>query len=425
LFCEDIAFFCTIEPKKTDKSVKLASGRGIAGSVIFGYTAAMKFATLAVHAGQRPDPQTGAINVPVSLVSTFQMDGIGQLRNGFEYARSDNPSRRAIETTIAALEGGKYCSAFASGQAATTACLNLLEPGDEIVTLPNIYGGTFRLFYNVINKYNITVRTSAESTPEAVRNALTEKTALVWTESPSNPLLTLFDIGETANQIKDYRNKKGEKPLLAVDNTFPSPAFQNPLSLGADIVTHSCTKYIGGHSDVIAGAVVVNEETLRQKIKFYQNAAGAVLAPMDCYLLQRGVRTLPLRMKKHEENAYAVANFLRGHKNAEEVIFPGFEDFPNHSLVKKQMRGLPGMVSFKIRGGLNEVKAFFSRLQIFIMAESLGGVESLICHPASTSHAALPPAERQKAGITDNLIRVSLGIEDADDLIDDIKNALG
>jgi cystathionine beta-lyase/cystathionine gamma-synthase len=384
----------------------------------------MKFATLAVHAGQRPDPQTGAVNIAVSLTSTFQMDGIGQLRNGFEYARSDNPSRRALETTIAALEHGKQALCFASGQAASTAVLDLLEPNDEIVTTANIYGGTYRLFHKVYQKYGITVRVADETTPESIQTALSERTAIVWTESPSNPLLTLIDIAEIAERVKNFRNKKNEKPLLIVDNTFPSPAFQNPLTLGADIVSHSCTKYIGGHSDVIGGAIVVNDETLWQRLKFYQNAAGAVQAPMDCYLLQRGLRTLPLRMKKHEENAYRIAEFLRSHSNVEEVFFPGFEDFPNHHLVAKQMKGLPGIVSFKIRGGLNSVNRFFAGLKLFILAESLGGVESLLCHPTSMTHAALPESERQKIGITDNLIRLSMGIEDADDLIDDLRNAL-
>jgi cystathionine beta-lyase/cystathionine gamma-synthase len=384
----------------------------------------MKFATLAVHAGQRPDSQTGAVNVAVSLTSTFQMDGIGQLRNGFEYARSDNPSRRALETTIAALENGNHALCFSSGQAASTAILDLLQPNDEIVTTANIYGGTYRLFHKVYQKYGITVRVADETTPESIQTALSEKTAIVWTESPSNPLLTLIDIAEIAERVKNFKNKKGEKPLLVVDNTFPSPAFQNPLTLGADIVSHSCTKYIGGHSDVIGGAIVVNDETLWQRLKFYQNAAGAVQGPMDCYLLQRGLRTLPLRMKKHEENAYRVAEFLRGCSEVEAVFFPGFSDFPNHYLVAKQMKGLPGIVSFKICGGLTSVNRFFSGLNLFILAESLGGVESLLCHPASMTHAALPESERRKIGITENLIRLSMGIEDADDLIDDLRNAL-
>lgn len=385
----------------------------------------MKFATLAVHAGQRPDPHTGAVNVAVSLTSTFQMDGIGKLRNGFEYARSDNPSRRSLETSIATLEDGKHALCFASGQAASTAILDLLEPEDEIVTTANIYGGTYRLFHKVYQKYGITIRVADETTPESIRLALSEKTTLVWTESPSNPLLTLLDLAETAEQIKKFKNRRGEKPFLVVDNTFSSPAFQNPLALGADIVSHSCTKYIGGHSDVIGGAIVVNDETLWQRLKFYQNAGGAVQGPMDCYLLQRGLRTLPLRMKKHEENAYRVAEFLRGNTHVEEVFFPGFEDFPNHHLVAKQMRGLPGIVSFKIRNGnLPRVNRFFEELRLFILAESLGGVESLLCHPASMTHAALPESERKKIGITDNLIRLSMGIEDADDLIEDLRNAL-
>ncbi|GHT25895.1 cystathionine gamma-synthase [Planctomycetales bacterium] len=393
----------------------------------------MRFDTLAVHAGSRPDPHNGAVTVPVSLVSTFQMDGIGKLRGEFEYARSDNPSRHALETTLAALEGAKHALSFASGQAASTAVLDLLQPGSEIVTVSNIYGGTFRLFHNIFDKYNIKIRVAPESTPESIGKTLTKKTAMVWAESPSNPLLTLLDISAVAEILKKHNVKTGLDAKLVVDNTFPSPAFQNPLALGADIVTHSCTKYIGGHSDVIGGAVIVNDEYLYKKLKFYQNGAGAVQGPLDCYLLQRGLRTLPLRMKKHEENAYKIAEFLRGHKKVEEVFFPGFEDFPNHYLVSKQMRGLPGMVSFKLAAGNSAVKSsavleavdkFVRKLHIFIFAESLGGVESLICHPASMTHAALPPEERKRAGITDNLIRLSLGIEDAEDLIDDLKAAL-
>ncbi|MDR2762903.1 MAG: PLP-dependent aspartate aminotransferase family protein [Planctomycetaceae bacterium] len=384
----------------------------------------MKFSTIAVHAGQRPDPYTGAVCVPVSLTSTFAMDGIGQLRGEFEYARSDNPSRHALEISIAAIEFGKHALAFASGQAASTAVLDLLQPNDEIVATPNIYGGSYRLFHKVYNKYNIKINTPNNTTPLAIYNALTPKTTLVWGESPSNPLLDLFDIAETAERLKNFRNEKGEKPLLVIDNTFPSPAFQNPLLLGADIVTHSCTKYIGGHSDVIAGAIVVNDDEIYEKLKFYQNAAGAVPGPLNCFLLQRGIRTLPLRMKKHEENAYKIADFLRNNPAVEKVFFPGFEDFPQHELVKKQMSGLPGMISFKIRGNIDNVKKFFAGLKLIILAESLGGPETLICHPATMTHAALPDSEKEKLGISDNLIRLSAGIEDAEDLINDLKDAL-
>ena len=384
----------------------------------------MKFATLAVHAGQTPDPQTGAVNVPVSFTSTFVQDGIGLLRNGFEYARTDNPSRRALETTLAALERGKHALVFASGQAASAAVMQLLNPGDEIVTTLNIYGGSYRLFYHIFNKYGITVRIADETTPDSIRSACTERTAMVWGESPSNPLMAMLDIGELASKLASFRNGKGIKPLLVIDNTFPSPALQNPLSLGADIVTHSCTKYIGGHSDVIGGCLVVNDTALWQQLKFIQNGIGAVLAPMDCYLLQRGVRTLPLRMKKHEENAYAVAEFLRAHPSVEQVFFPGFKDHPGHELIAKQMRGLPGMVSFRIRGRRAEAAKFFAALRIFLLAESLGGVESLACHPATMTHATFPKESQQIIGITDNLIRLSVGIEDADDLIDDLCTAL-
>jgi cystathionine gamma-lyase len=384
----------------------------------------MRFATLAVHAGQEPDPRTGAVNVPVHFSSTFAQDGLGGLREGYEYARTGNPSRRALEKTLAALEGGDYGLAFASGQAASTAVLDLLVPGDEIVTLPDIYGGSYRLFHRVFEKYNIRTVVAESSTPAAVRAAFTADTALVWVESPSNPLLNVLDIAAVAELVKDFRNKRGDHPILVADNTFASPALQNPLALGADIVSHSCTKYLGGHSDVIGGALVVNRKDLWERLKFYQNAAGGVPSPMDCYLLQRGIRTLPLRMKQHERNAFAVAEFLQNHIAVDKVFFPGFENHPGYAVVKKQMRGVPGMVSFRLRGGLEETRKFFAALRLILPAESLGGVESLACHPATMTHAAFPPEERQRVGITDNLIRLSLGIEDAQDLIADIETAL-
>jgi len=384
----------------------------------------MKFATLAVHAGQEPDPRTGAVNVPVHFSSTFAQDGLGGLREGFEYARTGNPSRQALETTLAALEGGTYGLAFASGQAASTAVLDLLIPGDEIVTVPDVYGGSYRLFHRVFKKYGIRATVAAASTPEAVRAALSPATRLVWIESPSNPLLNILDIEQVAEQLGPFRNAAGARPILLVDNTFASPALQNPLALGADLVAHSGTKYLGGHSDVVIGALVTSRKDLWERLKFYQNAAGGVPSPMDCYLLQRGIRTLPLRMKQHERNAFRVAKYLRGHASVEEVFFPGFQEHPGHRTALKQMRGFPGMVSFRIRGGLDGVRHLFSRLRLILPAESLGGVESLACHPATMTHAAFPPEERLRVGITDNLVRLSLGIEDADDLIDDLKYAL-
>ncbi|GHT12614.1 cystathionine gamma-synthase [Planctomycetales bacterium] len=384
----------------------------------------MKFATLAVHAGQKPDPQTGAVNTPVYFTSTFAQDGINVLRNGFEYARTEHPGRRSLQTTLATLEGGKHALCFNSGQAASSSVLQMLEPGDEIVTSSDIYGGSYRLFHKIFSRYGIKITTVAETTPQALAAALSPDTAMVWGESPSNPLLSLLDIADLAERISPFRNKSGIKPLLVIDNTFPSPALQNPLALGADIVVHSCTKYIGGHSDVIGGAVIVDSDELREKVQFNLNAAGSGQSPMDCYLLQRGVRTLPLRMKKHEENAYAVADFLRGHKNVDKVFFPGFEDFPNHHIVVKQMKGLPGMLSFRLKGGIKEVEKFYAALNLIVLAESLGGVESLVCHPASMTHAAFSDEARRQAGITDNLIRVSLGIEDAADLIDDLRTAM-
>jgi len=385
----------------------------------------MRFSTIAVRAGQNPNPHHGAVTVPVSLSSTYAYESFGAMRDNFEYARTDNPSRRALETTLAALENAKHAVSFSSGQAASVSVLNLLEPDDEVITTSDIYGGTYRLFHDVFKKYGIRFTTAESNSAESIAAKLSERTAMVWAETPSNPLLALLDIAELAERLACFNIQKGRKPLLVIDNTFPSPALQNPLSLGADIVTHSCTKYIGGHSDVIGGAVITNDEELWQKIKFYQNAAGAVPSPMDCFLLQRGIKTLPLRMKKHGENAAAVANFLRGHQNVEHVFFPGFDDFPGHEIVAKQMRGVPGMVSFRIRGGVQEVARFFSKLEIVILAESLGGTESLICHPATMTHASFPESEQQKAGITPNLIRVSLGIEDTDDLIEDFEKGLG
>lgn len=381
----------------------------------------MRFGTIAVHAGQEPDPATGAVNVPVHFSSTFRQDGLGGLRQGFEYARTGNPSRQALETTIAALEGGRHGLAFASGQAASTAILDLLSPGDEIATLPDIYGGSYRLFHRVLEKYGIRTVVAASSTPEAVEATISDKTALVWIESPSNPLLNILDIAETVERIA---KRSGRRPIVVVDNTFASPALQRPLALGADIVVHSATKYLGGHSDVVGGAVVVDRDDLWERVKFYQNAAGGVPSPMDCYLLQRGIRTLPLRMARHGENARAVAEFLRGHAKVETVFYPGFADHPGHLVAKKQMSGLPGMVSFRLRGGIEETRRFFSALRLIFPAESLGGVESLACHPATMTHAAFPPAERVRVGITDNLVRLSLGIEDGADLLEDLEAAL-
>jgi len=384
----------------------------------------MKFATLAVHSGQEPDSRTGAVNVPVHFSSTFAQDGLGGLREGFEYARTGNPSRQALETTISALEGGTFGLSFASGQAASTAVVDLLIPGDEVVTVPDIYGGSYRLFHRVINKYGIKTVIAQASSPEAIQAALSPSTRIVWIETPSNPLLNILDIASVSEILSRFRNKDGEKPILVADNTFASPALQNPLALGADIVAHSCTKYLGGHSDVIGGALITNRKDLWERLKFYQNAAGGVPSPMDCYLLQRGIRTLPLRMKQHESNAFRVAEFLRGHTAVETVFFPGFADHPGHQIALKQMRGFPGMVSFRVRGGLDGVRKVFENLHLILPAESLGGVESLACHPATMTHASFPPEERLRVGITDNLIRFSLGIEDADDLIDDIREAL-
>jgi cystathionine beta-lyase/cystathionine gamma-synthase len=360
----------------------------------------------------------------VHLSSTFAQDGLGGLRQGYEYARTGNPSRRALEATLAALEGAAHGLAFSSGQAASTAALSLLVPGDELVTLPNIYGGSYRLFHRVHARYGIRTTAAELASPDSVALALSPDTAMVWVESPSNPLLNILDIAETAERLAGFRNRKGERPLLVVDNTFASPALQNPLALGADIVAHSGTKYLGGHSDVVIGALLTQRQDLWKQLRFYQNAAGGVPSPMDCFLLQRGIRTLPLRMRQHQANAFAVAEFLRSSPKVEAVFFPGFADHPGHAIALKQMRGFPGMVSFRIAGGLEEARGFFGRLRLILVAESLGGVESLACHPATMTHASIPPSERRRVGITDNLVRLSLGIEDPEDLIEDLQQAL-
>jgi cystathionine beta-lyase/cystathionine gamma-synthase len=382
------------------------------------------FATLAVHAGQEPDPTSGAVNIPVHFSSTFAQDGLGGLRKGYEYARTDNPSRRALETTLAALEGGSHALAFASGQAASTAVLDLLAPGDEIVTTPDIYGGTYRLLHRVFAKYGLRTRSAASADSDSIAAVLSPDTALVWIETPSNPLLNVIDIAAVAEAVRAHKGRGGLAPLLVVDNTFASPALQNPLKLGADVVTHSCTKYLGGHSDLVSGAVVTSRKELWERLKFYQNAAGAVPSPMDCYLLQRGIRTLPLRIRRHGENAAAVAGFLKGHPKVEKVFFPGFADHPGHAVALRQMKGFPGMVSFRIRGGLKETRDFFRKLGLILPAESLGGVESLACHPATMTHASIPAEARAAIGISENLVRLSLGIEDPDDLVQDLSRAL-
>lgn len=377
----------------------------------------MKFSTKAIHAGQESDPTTGSVMTPIYQTSTYAQTGMGQ-HKGYEYARTGNPTRTALETCIAALENGRYGLAFASGLATEQAVLSLLSAGDHIVSSDDLYGGTYRLFERVMRRYN--VKTSYVGTNAIADYAKTIRpnTKLLWLETPTNPLLRLADIRAIADIAHHH------KILLVVDNTFSSPYFQQPLELGADIVVHSTTKYINGHSDVIGGIAVMNDEEVYQNIKFYQNAAGAVPGPFDAWLTLRGVKTLAVRMRQHAENADAIARFLSEHPRVEKVYYPGLPSHPDHELAKRQMSGFGGMVSCQLKGSAADIDQIVRRLQIFTFAESLGGIESLVCHPASMTHGAIPPKIREAYGLTDTLLRLSVGIEDCEDLLADLDQAL-
>ncbi len=377
----------------------------------------MRFETKAIHAGQEPDPSTGAVIVPVFQTSTYQQEAIGK-HKGYEYSRTGNPTRTALETCLAELEGGKYGLAFSSGLAATTAVFALFEKGTHLVLGDDLYGGTYRLAEQVFRKWGIATSYADIDRFASFEEAITPKTRLVWIESPTNPLLKVIDIPRLA-ALAHKRNV-----LLAVDNTFASPYFQNPLALGADIVVHSTTKYINGHSDIVGGALVVNDEALYSQLKFYQNAAGAVPGPWDCWLTLRGLKTLAVRMREHEKNAQYLAAFLSKHKKVARVYYPGLKGTRDHEIAAQQMRGFGGMLSFEIKGGVPAVERFVAGLKIFLLAESLGGVESLVSHPARMTHASVPEPERLARGITDSLIRLSVGIEHKEDLRADLQNAL-
>lgn len=377
----------------------------------------MKFETKAIHSGQKADPTTGATIVPIYQTSTYTQDGINE-HKGYDYSRSGNPTRAALEECLASLENGKYGLAFSSGLAASTAALSILRPGDHVVAMDDLYGGTYRLFEKVLSPLNIDFSYVDGTNTAEFENAITPKTKLIWIETPTNPLLKLVDIKAVAQIAKD----KGV--ILVVDNTFMSPYFQQPLELGADVVVHSTTKYIGGHSDVIGGAIITSDENLYEKIKFYQNSAGAVPGTFDAWLVLRGLKTLAVRMKQHEENAKRIAEYLSGNSNVISVKYPGLKEHPQYNLAKEQMFGFGGMISFEIKGGYEQANAFFKNLKIFSLAESLGGVESLACYPAAMTHGAIPKEEREKRGITESLIRLSVGIEDIEDLINDIDKAL-
>lgn len=377
----------------------------------------MKFSTRAIHAGQEPDPSTGAIMTPIYQTSTYAQTGIGE-HKGFEYARTGNPTRTALETCIASLENGKYGLAFASGLAAEQAILSLLSSGDHMIACDDLYGGTYRIFERIMRRYQVETSYVTASNINDYEKAIQSNTKLIWLETPTNPLLSLVDIQAIATIAHRHH------VLLVVDNTFSSPYFQQPLALGADIVIHSTTKYINGHSDVIGGAIVVNNDEVYQALKFYQNAAGAVPGPFDVWLTMRGIKTLALRMRQHEENAFAVARFLAEHPRVEKVYYPGLPSHPDYEIAKRQMSGFGGMVSFQFKGTQADVNKIVGRFKTFTFAESLGGVESLVCHPATMTHGSIPREIREARGLTDTLLRLSVGIEDLEDLITDLDQAL-
>ncbi len=379
----------------------------------------MKPATKFIHAGTEPDPSTGAIMTPIYQTSTFVQAAPGQ-HKGYEYARSQNPTRKALEDALAQIENGKYGLAFSSGVAATDAVIKLLEPGNEVIAGSDMYGGTYRLFSKVFEKFGIKFHYVDMQDTANITSVINNQTKLIWVETPTNPLMNIADIAAIA-QISKQHNL-----LLCVDNTFASPYLQNPLDLGADIAMHSSTKYLGGHSDVIQGALAMNDADLREKLFFIQKSCGAVPGPMDCFLVMRGIKTLHVRMQRHCENGRKIAHYLRNHTAIEKVYWCGFEDHPGYTVAKKQMLDFGGMRSFTLKyDSVENARRVLSSTHLFSLADSLGGVESLINHPASMTHASIPREERIKNGLSDSLIRLSVGIEDADDLIEDLAKAIG
>lgn len=378
----------------------------------------MKFGTKTIHAGVEPDPTTGAIMTPIYQTSTYVQASPGD-HKGYEYSRTQNPTRHALEKGLAVLENGQHGLCFGSGMAAIDCLLKTLRPGDEIISINDLYGGTYRLFSKIYAEFGVKFIFAPMANPEDIESMITDKTKLIWVETPTNPMMNIVDIAAMAKIAKEANC------LLGVDNTFATPYLQTPLDLGADIVMHSVTKYLGGHSDVIMGALVCNDDALAEKLYFVQNSSGAIPGPQDCFLVLRGLKTLHLRIQRHSENGRKVAEMLRSHPKVKEVYWPGFSEHPNHEVAKKQMRDFGGMVSFSLVDDTQEAAfAILEKTRLFALAESLGGVESLIGHPSSMTHAAIPREERLKTGVVDSLIRLSVGVEDAEDLLDDLKQAL-
>lgn len=378
-----------------------------------------KLETQLIHAGVEPDPTTGAIMTPIYQTSTYVQEAPGK-HKGYEYARTQNPTRTALQNALAAIEQGKYGLSFGSGLAATDAVMKLMNPGDEVVSTNDLYGGTYRIFTKVFQRYGLKFHFTGMSDAALIEPLINEKTKMIWVETPTNPLLNIIDIEACAALARKHNL------LLVVDNTFASPYLQNPLTLGADMVLHSATKYLGGHSDVVHGALITNSDELHEQLSFIQNSCGAVPGPHDCWLVLRGIKTLHVRMQRHCENGEKIAHFLRKHPKVDRVYWTGFEDHPNHDIAKRQMRGFGGMISFTLKGdNLDDAIKVLSSTKLFALAESLGGVESLIGHPASMTHGSIPREERIKNGLADSLIRLSVGIEDAGDLMDDLAQAIG
>jgi cystathionine beta-lyase/cystathionine gamma-synthase len=379
----------------------------------------MKFATRVIHAGMEPDPSTGAIIPPIYQTSTFVQSAPGD-NKGYEYARSANPTRKALEIALASIENARFALSFSSGVAASDAVIRLLLPGDEVIAANDMYGGTFRLFSKIFEKTGIHFHYVNMQNPENIRSLINEKTKLIWAETPTNPLMNIVDLAAVASLAKE------KNILFCVDNTFASPYLQNPLDLGADIVIHSATKYLGGHSDVIHGCLMMNDATLRDQLYFIQKSCGAVPGPQDCFLVLRGIKTLELRMIRHCDNGIKIAHWLRNNKKIDTVYWCGFTDHPGYAIASRQMRGFGGMISFELKNdSAEETIRVLSATRLFSLAESLGGVESLISHPSSMTHASIPREERIKNGLSDSLIRISAGIEDPDDLIEDLDQAIG